>query len=1112
MDIYYDGYQKLKLWEVLDQRPNLTREKGLMIEIIDMAAQLLDKITEVFPTYTSHNTKHSENVAQNMEVFLGDRITELSDIELIILILSAYLHDIGMYYNNEEIDSIKESDDFAIYLDEHPSEYIKYNNAPELLPDIINEYCRCYHAKRVRNFVSYLNSENKKINIDSFDILEKTAIVCESHNDSVRSIATNPCLNSRLGYESDMKFCAIILRLADYVDFDGSRTPEYMYHFLGIEHKDKNCVDHWKRHLNSGGFRFGLENGNVLGYYAEPDEPYVEYTIRCFLDEIEKELKECRDILQICNEKWRNLKLPYEIDRGQIQSHGYDYGEYTFTLKKEKILALFMGEQLYTDKFVFIREIMQNAIDTSSYRKFWEESRGAKEFAVPPIEIYDWVDEFANHYIRINDYGMGMSKNIIENYFLKVGESYYKSDDFEAEKLKIESKSGQKGNFQPISQFGIGFLSSFLVCDSIEIYTCCRPIENTSSDIIRLSIKGMEDFYTMRLNNMANTMLNKPGYSERKENYGTSIVFHLSPDLYDGNFNLEELIKKYIFCPPIPVIINGKALEYMNDSFIHTNINAEERTEITEETNPECITVLKNWLHKKSLPKLFLRAIPCDITALSLSPNLMGQGVFLYFDTDKHIPMNDNLFDRNYSFSLQYDSLTVTLSKTTNHQKIDNIKRKLDGLLNDLNRILKLLKDRNYLIRQHYLYKVSTYRNQLKEIWDNSDAPYLNQNLDSICNFFADMKAKIETTFKKISGKNGNKECQGFISESISYANKISNELQKIIEISLNDAKLSFNIDLSSIKMFQNIRNLQQKYNCALSYNGIIIPNRQYNDSKYLKYGNTNYFKFGIMLFIIVLRNDLRPQLNLSRNNVYKMEWSVYTNINIVIKKFFHNLQIYKTKEVFNILNSRMTYKEVLEDKYIKKEWKEYKIIQTTNGPRSFYDIQTNLYKGNSVELTGINRLYRNTTIDFFAVCSYSLLQLEFDVLMKVPANKYYDGKCSVKLLEREDNRYNESFYAPLFFADFENENNNGILCYYNSPLNRKHPFSIWLLSVTPNLYYEYRECFNAIIKCFDELNFQNSQGIASRLNNILRRIDQSAPELHLDKNLVINYSPQTLR
>ena len=779
-----------------------------------------------------------------------------------------------------------------------------------------------------------------------------------------------------------------------------------------------------------------------------------------------------------------------------------------------------MGEQLYADKFVFIREIMQNAIDTSCYRKFWEEARGVESFKVPSIEIYDWVDECANHYVRINDYGMGMSKKIIENYFLKVGESYYRSDDFNVEKLKIENKRRQKISFQPISQFGIGFLSCFLVCDSIEIYTCYRPIENTSSDIIRLSIKGVEDFYTMRLNNMATGMFNKPGYSERREIYGTSIVFRLNPELYDGNFHLEEIVKKYIFCPPVSVIVNGEVLDYMSDDFIHKKfLDTEEKIEITEEINAECIAGLKKWLHRKSLPKLFLRKIPCDITSLSLSPNLMGQGVFFYVTSEETIKITGDLFDRSYRISVRNSFLEVTLFETINREKVGKMEKKLNTLLDDLRTILKQLTKHNYLIRQHYLNKVLGHRQEIERLWENLDDldnPDFSKKLDMICVFFSDMKSKMEKTFKKLGGKSGNKECQRYLTETISYTEKIINGVYKIkglyVQSVNNTGYIRFNIDLGENKTLWDLQNLQKENNYSLSYNGIIIPNEPVGEGGYFRYTNNKYLQFGIMSSVIVLRNDLRPQLNLARNHAYKMEWDVYTNINITMKKFFHELNIYKITEPFGTLNSHLTYKEALEDRYIKNEWKEYKIIQTTEGLLSFYDVRDKLYKGSSIVLKLINRLYRKGKVNFFTVCSYTLLQLEFDILMKISDNRQcYDEKCSVKLLERENNRYNEAFYPPLFFAEFENEENNNILCFHNSPLNRRHPFSVWLLSVTPDLYHGHREFFNAIIKCFDELNITNCKEIAGRLNYILLQINRIAPELKIDKSLAINHSHRGL-
>jgi HSP90 family molecular chaperone len=79
------------------------------------------------------------------------------------------------------------------------------------------------------------------------------------------------------------------------------------------------------------------------------------------------------------------------------------------------------------------------------------------------------MDEAGYRWFRIDDYGMGMSETIINNYLLKVGNSYYLSDEFKIRKLEYKEKDNV--DFTPISRFGIGILSCFIVGDHIEINT-----------------------------------------------------------------------------------------------------------------------------------------------------------------------------------------------------------------------------------------------------------------------------------------------------------------------------------------------------------------------------------------------------------------------------------------------------------------------------------------------------------------------------------------------------------------------------------------------------------------------------------------------------------------
>jgi hypothetical protein len=61
-----------------------------------------------------------------------------------------------------------------------------------------------------------------------------------------------------------------------------------------------------------------------------------------------------------------------------------------------------------------------------------------------------------------------MDALILERYFLKVGQSYYNSQEFKRDRLEL---SKNNLDFAPISEFGIGFLSCFLLADRVEVET-----------------------------------------------------------------------------------------------------------------------------------------------------------------------------------------------------------------------------------------------------------------------------------------------------------------------------------------------------------------------------------------------------------------------------------------------------------------------------------------------------------------------------------------------------------------------------------------------------------------------------------------------------------------
>ena len=483
----------LPLWNEFEKKADPSHI-AMVQKLVNHASNNLKLIRDTFPTYTLHDHTHSANVVRLMGELLGEKIHEITALEGAILIMSAYYHDIGMVFKEAERNNLQNEEGFKPFLHKHPAAQIEiHKNDGELTSYVAEWYCRWCHPERVYLF---LNEIDEDLKWGKTPLKDALGAVCESHGKDISELLDEDRFNPDfLIGQADLRFCAILLRLADILDFDNSRAPEEIYSYLDLKERDnpikKTSDVEWKKHLCSDGFIFPKGKSNEIGIIAAPEEPAVEHDLREFIKIIENEFMKCSNMLQRHVGRWHSLSLPERINTNNIKSKNYKYGEHRFSLDQEQVLELLMGENLYDNPFVFIRELLQNAIDTCRHRQFYEESQGNIDYK-PKIEIYDWRDANYNHWVRIDDNGMGMNEEKIHNYLLKVGNSFYNSNQFEAEKLEYKTKEGN--DFTPISRFGIGILSCFIAGDKVEVNT--RHILDDSA--LRLRLPGLHSFYTLQ--------------------------------------------------------------------------------------------------------------------------------------------------------------------------------------------------------------------------------------------------------------------------------------------------------------------------------------------------------------------------------------------------------------------------------------------------------------------------------------------------------------------------------------------------------------------------------------------------------------------------------------
>lgn len=159
----------------------------------------------------------------------------------------------------------------------------------------------------------------------------------------------------------------IYWKIRDLLDFDDTRAPKVLYRYVACN--DKSRAE-WDKHQASAGFHFPASPSiNNLPYKAICTNPGVEHAVRDFLDWIDDELDNCFKLQKYCRESWQQeFPFPRAVLREEIESDGYMSGDFWLTMDQTQILKLLTGENLYDSSDVFVRELLQNAIDATLLR------------------------------------------------------------------------------------------------------------------------------------------------------------------------------------------------------------------------------------------------------------------------------------------------------------------------------------------------------------------------------------------------------------------------------------------------------------------------------------------------------------------------------------------------------------------------------------------------------------------------------------------------------------------------------------------------------------------------------------------------------------------------
>lgn len=197
---------------------------------------------------------------------------------------------------------------------------------------------------------------------------------------------------------------------------------------------------------------------------------------------------------------------------------------------------------LYSDHEIFLRELVSNAVDATQKLKTLSSKGDFKgELGALGVKV-----SLTDKTLTVSDRGIGMTAEEIDRYINQIALSG--ANDF-LEKYKDDADA-------IIGHFGLGFYSSFMVADKVEILT--RSYKE-GAKAVKWTCDGTPN-YTIE--------------ECEKDDRGTDIILHISADCEDflKESRIEELLNKYCRFLPVPVIF-GKKKEWKDGKQVDTDVD-----------------------------------------------------------------------------------------------------------------------------------------------------------------------------------------------------------------------------------------------------------------------------------------------------------------------------------------------------------------------------------------------------------------------------------------------------------------------------------------------------------------------------------------------------------
>jgi molecular chaperone HtpG len=481
----------------------------------DVVRRILDLIGRdgFFGEYTRHDISHVDAMLQKLD-WLIPAATQavMTPTDWLMITLSIYFHDLGMAITRSEFEGRAgtEFPAFKMRAFAGPSGQDYAAKVGAMDPDtaerfLYQEFVRERHADRVKQWVSgrvatrlgaaeAIAAEISNALQGLHEVFRRDlGMVCESHHledlDNIRKYKVSQPYGNLPAETANLQYAALLLRSADLLHITSDRTPSVQFRL--INPSDPISQTEWAKQMSIRSVRPKAklaDDGTILqsdtvevhAFFADPNgffalASYLAYAKTQLLNS-----HKCGRAGQSVGAA-HSFPWKYIDDSTGIEAEGFLPQNYSFNLDQAKILNLLIGHTLYNDSSVVVRELIQNSLDAVRLRTFDEAEAGRTP--MPGWIKVHW--DARRRELSVHDNGTGMTLETIERHLLTVGASRYQDPSFK----------NSHPLFSPISRFGIGILSTFMIADEVEILTSVAEEQEARV----LSLKSVHGKYLIRL-------------------------------------------------------------------------------------------------------------------------------------------------------------------------------------------------------------------------------------------------------------------------------------------------------------------------------------------------------------------------------------------------------------------------------------------------------------------------------------------------------------------------------------------------------------------------------------------------------------------------------------